>query len=464
MRSTDSWRRVPIEAENVNKTIARSIAADLVYASGRFQHQHVIHVDEVGKVQAVGPGSEADLRLVGCALIPGFVNGHSHAFQRALRGRTAAVSSDRDDNFWTWRQEMYSLVDSLQPESLRTHSLRAFREMAASGFTSVGEFHYLHRDASGKPYDDPNLLARIVIDAARQAGLRITLLNVYYERAGMGDEPLAGPQKRFAAGELDQFCDRTRALQDEYESDTGVSVGLAAHSLRGVKPESLRELVEVADREGWAFHIHLSEQIREVEEAEEIYGKTPVELVHSLDALSANTTGVHCTHISNREIQLLAESGATVCACPTTEADLGDGFLRAGELRTQGVPIALGSDSQARIDPFEEMRSVEYHERLRRQLRNVLAREAEGGSASVAPELLDMATRWGGRSLGLEVGCIEPGAWADLVALDLEHPVLAGWSEETLPAAIALSCDPRAVAATFVGGTQVFGDELSSDR
>ena len=441
-----------------------TVTADLVYLDGRFERGRVLALDASGRITDVASGSDAELNLHGCAIIPGFVNGHSHAFQRALRGRTASRPADRAAHFWTWRDEMYRLVQSLTPDSIYEISLLAFREMAAAGFTTVGEFHYLHRDSTGRPYDDQNLLARRVVDAACEAGLRIVLINVFYERGGMRGEALCPAQRRFSSGIAEEFVARSVDLARAYVEDDRVTVGLAAHSLRAVSPESIRLMLDLIGDELRPFHIHLSEQLIEVEESEAVYGARPVELMHELGALDSRTTGVHCTHITDLEVELLARSGATVCACPTTEADLGDGFLRGEELRGAGVRVSLGSDSQARIDPFEEMRTVEYHERLRHRRRNVLVApslgtggegEVAAENLAVAGELLAMGARSGAESLRVEAGELGPGRWADLVAVDLEHPVLAGWTDDTLGSRLALSADPRVVYATYVAGRLV---------
>ena len=453
----------PAPAPAPSSSAPGSVSAELVYHEGRFHSGLIISLARDGKIASIEPGGEAELHLAGMALLPGFVNAHSHAFQRALRGRTAHRPTTNAHHFWTWREEMYRLVESLTPDTIFEHSLQAFREMASAGFTAVGEFHYVHNGPSGQRYDDDNVLARRVVDAARQAGLRIALLNVFYERGGMSGEPLSPAQQRFASATVEEFLERTVRLARKLEGDESVTVGIAAHSLRAVSPESLRHLLDWSREVPWPFHIHLSEQVIEIEECQRVYGARPVELMAELGALRKTTTGVHCTHISEREIALLAEADALVCACPTTEADLGDGFLLGEELRAAGVRVCLGTDSQVRIDPFEEMRSVEYHERLRHRRRNVLASAAPDAPAdlSVERELLRMGSLWGAESLGLAAGDLAPGRWADMAAVDLSHPILSGWRQDTLAAHLALSADPRIISATFVSGRQIAGKPLS---
>lgn len=434
----------------------RSISADRIYHDGRFRRGLVIELEESGRIAGLRPGDRGELHLRDRALLPGFVNAHSHAFQHALRGRTGP-GAEPDSHFWSWRESMYGLAASLTPAEVYEISLRAYREMAAAGYTTVGEFHYLHHGPDGRRYEDPSALARQVVTAAREAGLRVVLLNVFYERGGLDDEPLAGAQRRFGGEDVEEFLARTRRLTADYAGDELVSVGVAAHSVRAVRPESMQRIFRAAREEHWPFHIHLSEQRKEVEDCEAAHGVRPVELASELGVLGPLTTGVHCTHITDDEIARLADSGAAVCACPTTEADLGDGFLRALELRQAGVPVSLGSDSQARIDPFEEMRAVEYHERLRHERRNVLGVVDGGGGATsgLARQLIRMAAGWGGRSLGLDVGELADGMWADLVEIDLRHAILYGWEAGSLEERVALGGDPRIVAGAHVAGRRI---------
>ncbi|MBX6363624.1 MAG: formimidoylglutamate deiminase [Gemmatimonadetes bacterium] len=392
-------------------------------------------------------------RLPGRALLPGFINAHSHAFQRLIRGRTQWRPADAPDaDFWSWREAMYAAAHALTPEDVFAVSRFCFLEMLRAGITTVGEFHYLHRDRNGSPYDDPNELALRVVAAAREVGLRIVLLDVAYATGGVG-EPLRPEQRRFATPDLDAFLAQVWDLRAAVRDDPLVTVGLAPHSIRAVPREWLRPAARWAADHGLPLHMHVSEQPAEVRASLERYGLAPVELLDAEGVLSAAFTAVHATHISDAEVQLLGETRATVCACPTTERDLGDGFLPGAALRAAGVAIAVGTDSQTAIDPLEEIRLLEYHERLRRQ-RRVLLTEPLGDRLEVAPVLLDAGTVAGAHALGLDAGRLRAGACADLVAIDLEHPALAGWTDESLAATLALCAPADIVRDVWVGGVR----------
>ncbi len=466
------------------------LVPDLLYVHGRFLPGLAVDCDAAtGRIRRVGPtealvsagspetllagGPAAELgpdataaefledrdateRLPGRALLPGFVNAHSHAFQRLIRGRTQWRPADRPEaDFWSWREAMYGAAQILSPDDVFHASRFAFLEMLRAGFTSVGEFHYLHRDPSGEPYAEPNELARRVLDAAGEVGIRIALLQVCYAAGGIG-RPLGEAQRRFATPDLDGFLAGCEALGRAVEDRPLASLGVAPHSVRAVPRDWLAPLHAWAAQRRRPFHIHASEQRAEVEAALEAYGLRPLALLAEEGVLDARTTAVHATHIDEEEIRLLARSGATVCACPTTERDLGDGFLPGASLLAAGVPVALGSDSQTVIDPLEEMRLLEYHERLRAERRVLLAAPAPDhpDRVEVAGTLLRAGTVAGARSLGLEAGEIRDGALADLVAFDLAHPALAGWTEETLAAMIALSAPPAAIRDVWVAGVR----------
>jgi len=485
----------------------RYLVPDLVYVAGRFESGLAVGIDEssgrigwIGRAEEVAPGS-ADAaatglpdpvapaspgastaggeatpfaagvgdsrtggegapvagvveRLPGRALLPGFVNAHSHAFQRVIRGRTQWRSATVPQaDFWSWREAMYAAALGMRPEDVFLVSRFCFLEMLRAGITTVGEFHYLHRDVEGRRYLEPNELAHRVLDAAAEVGIRIALLNVCYATGGIG-RPLASEQRRFATPELDVYLRDTAELQDRYRGDGLVTVGVAPHSVRAVPRDWLRELHDWAASRGMVVHMHVSEQPREVEDCVAAYGLRPVELLDAEGVLDERFTAVHATHLTQEEIALLGDARATVCACPTTERDLGDGFLPGAELLDADVRIALGTDSHTVIDFFEEMRLVEYHERLRRLRRVVLAVPGAGGRLEVAPLLLELGTESGARSLGIDAGAIEPGRLADLIAVDLEHPAVVGWTPESLAAVLTLSAPPDVVADVWVGGVR----------
>jgi formimidoylglutamate deiminase len=389
-----------------------------IFREGRFEPSAQLCVDAQGQVVSAPVEGAAVHDWSSRVLLPGLVNAHSHAFQRVLRGRTELLGKGQGhDDFWSWRDLMYRAANALTPEGLYVASRQAFIEMALAGITTVGEFHYLHHQADGRPYDDVHLLARQVVRAAKDAGLRITLLRVGYARAGF-KLPANPLQKRFIEPDVETWFARGRSLQALYIGDSRVNVGLAPHSVRGVPKEWLTFLGQQSSAP--LTHVHVSEQPKEVEACVAEYGMRPVELLADTGVLHARTTAVHAIHLSEGEVRRLGASGATVCACPSTERNLGDGIVPADALMQAGVPVALGTDSQAHIDLLDEARQLEGHLRLQRGRRVVLAQADEGADA-LGERLLRCATEAGARSLGLSVGRLTPGESADFCTLDLNH-------------------------------------------
>ena len=432
-------------------------AASYVLVDGEFRRDHAISVRN-GEIVDVGPvtvGSTIE-HLGDVALIPGLVNAHSHAFQRAIRGRTEKIDpAHPDDDFWTWRDQMYRVMAQLGPDEIYAVSRWTFLEMLLSGITTVGEFHYVHHQPDGTPYDDPNELAHRVIAAARDVGIRIALLRVAYRRGGHRRD-IAPEQRRFVDDDDETLLARVDALRSGYAEDPLVTFGLAPHSIRAVDRDTLIAASGAARAWDLPLHIHACEQRREIEESIAEYGLRPIEVFEELGMLDDRLTLVHATHLSDAELDLLASRRPTVCACPTTERNLGDGFLPAAELVRRRVPIALGSDSHTNIDLWEDARCVEYHERLRAERRNVLAGAA--GTATTAEVVWPMLAQHGARALRLPVGALEVGRRADFVALDLNHPTLVGADEHSLLADICLSMTPDAVRDVWVDGKPVVCD------
>jgi len=436
---------------------------DLLYRDDAFYPGLALEYDErSGTITRIAHRFEMEVpgavRLPGRALMPGIVNAHSHAFQRLIRGRTQwRPADDSVSDFWTWREAMYHAALTLSADDIYDVSRFCFMEMLRAGITTVGEFHYLHNDESGRPYADRAELARRVIAAASDVGIRICLLNTCYATGGI-NMPLLPEQRRFGTPDVDAYIAMTEALADSVVGDALVTVGVAPHSVRAVPRDWVRQLHAWASTRDMPFHMHVSEQPAEVDASLAAYGVRPVEMLHEDRVLDGRFTAVHATHINDGEVLMLAESGATVCACPATERDLGDGFLRAHDLLAAGGSIALGSDSQTIIDHFEEARLTEYNERLRRLERVILTRGDE--RRDVAPVLLQMMTAAGARSLRLAAGVLEPGALADFIAIDLEHHTLAGADATTLPAMIALSAPADIVSDVWVGGRNVIAHRM----
>jgi formimidoylglutamate deiminase len=402
-------------------------------------------------VDAAGVGERAGVvRLPGRMLVPGLVNGHSHAFQRHLRGRVEVrAEAAPEDDFWSWRESMYEAAEALDPRGMRAVAEECFDAGRRAGYTTVGEFHYVHHRPDGVPYEEPNELALAVVDAARAVGVRIVLLMAAYARGGAGRGPAAG-QRRFCDPTVEAYLGRVERLASAVAGDPLVTVGYAPHSLRAVPREWLVAIAGHAASTGFPLHIHAAEQPREVEESLEEFGLRPIEHLASCGVLGASSTVVHATHVSADELDLLASSGSTVCACPTTEANLGDGFLPAEELWKRGVPVSFGADSNVRLDPFEEARETEGCARRQSGRRNVLVAPGDNGPA---PSLWRCLTDHGARSLGLDQPALRPGAPADLAALDLNHPEIRGVAPEHLAAAVLFSGTGSLVHQTWIAAS-----------
>lgn len=372
--------------------------------------------------------------------LPGLANAHSHAFQRAFRGRTEAGRG----TFWTWRELMYEAASRLDPDSYFALARATFGEMALAGVTGVGEFHYVHHAPDGTPYEDPNAMGAAVIAAAREAGIRITLIDTCYLHGGIG-EAVAEGQERFSDGSVEAWVARVDAL----EPGPAARVGAAIHSVRAVAPEEAAVVATWANERGAPLHAHVSEQPAENVACQTTYGRTPTGLLAEAGALSERFTAIHVTHPTDADRALLGDAGATVCLCPTTERDLADGIGPAAALREAGARLAVGSDSQAVIDLFEEARAIELDERLDR---------LERGNHEAAT-LLDAATAAGHRAIGWpEAGAIERGRLADLVNLSGDGVRLAGIAPETAAASIVFAATAADVTNVIVGGEFVVRD------
>jgi formiminoglutamate deiminase len=405
-----------------------TFSAEYAWVDGTVARDVLIEVS-AGRFAAVSPGASAGdaTRLPGLVL-PGFANAHSHAFHRALRGRTHAGRG----SFWTWRERMYEVAGRLDPDGYYELARAVYGEMALAGITAVGEFHYLHHDPDGSPYADPNAMGEALIEAARDAGIRITLLDTLYLTPTVDGDPLDGVQRRFGDGDLDGWAARV----DRLKPRPYAQIGAAIHSVRAV-PE--RYLSGMTGR--GPLHVHLSEQRAENEQCQSRYGCTPTELLRRNGILRPGTTVVHATHLTDDDVKAL--SGTGVCLCPTTERDLADGIGPARALADAGARLSLGSDSQAVIDPFEEARALEMDERL--------ATERRGHFT--AAELLAAAANHA--ALGWDdAGRIEVGCRADLVAVSLSGVRLAGVEPDGLVYA-ATAAD---VTHVVVDGRHVVSD------
>ncbi|GHC85808.1 formimidoylglutamate deiminase [Nocardiopsis terrae] len=404
----------------------------------------LLTVDARGRLASVAaadtPPADAE-RLTGLTL-PGMANAHSHAFHRALRGRTHTGGG----SFWTWRELMYRVAERLDPDSYHRLARAVFAEMALAGVVCVGEFHYLHHGPGGHRYTDPNAMGHALVAAAADAGVRLTLLDVCYLSGGLGEDgahlPLAGPQLRFGDGTVGAWADRVAAFTPR---GAHARTGAAAHSVRAVPAADLPRVAEFADGRGLPLHVHVSEQPAENAACLAAHGLTPVRVLAEAGALTERTTLVHATHLTDADVDTVREHGSAVCLCPTTERDLADGLPRTGDLvaAPHRVPLSLGTDQHVQSDLFEEARAVELHERLRTHRRGTL------GSGA----LLRAATTAGHAGLGWhDAGALLPGARADLVNVSLDSVRLAGADPERATDAVVFAATAADVRHVMVDG------------
>jgi formimidoylglutamate deiminase len=429
---------------------------DLIYTDGRFVSDCAILCNSSGSIVQIVESDHArdPIRLNNRALLPGLINAHSHAFQRVIRGRTEHRSQHSSDSFWTWREQMYNAANRLEPDELYNVSRMAFLEMALTGITAVGEFHYIHHAPDGSPYSDPNLLAREVIRAARDVGIRIGLLRVAYARAGF--EQQANPlQKRFIEDSPETYINHFEQLLNTPELKDGMAwAGVAPHSVRAVPLDYLKTIVVFANEREVPVHMHVAEQPAEVSACIAEYGRSPVALLETEGLLNSRFTAVHAIHVTPKAIAAMARANAMVCACPTTERNLGDGIVPVDAYFNAGVTVSLGTDSQVQIDLLEDARELEYHLRLQKTERNVL----------VTKDLFECATSGGAKSIGFAGGKLEPGAPADFFTVDLDDPSIAGSSPEDLLANIVFSLSRSAVRDVVVGGKRIVEDGKHRDQ
>ncbi|HEV7139124.1 MAG TPA: formimidoylglutamate deiminase [Steroidobacteraceae bacterium] len=374
----------------------------------------------------VDPGEDDERHAIG---IPGLPNLHSHAFQRAIAGLTER-RGPAEDSFWTWRELMYHFVERIDPDQLEAITALAFAEMLEAGFTRVGEFHYLHQDKSGVPFADPGELAGRVAAAAAQTGIALTLLPAFYAHGGFGAAEPGARQRRFVT-DLERFARIVESSRKSAASLMGGTVGVAPHSLRAVTPEELPQVVALAA--GGPIHIHVAEQVREVEECVAWCGQRPIERLFEATQVDARWCLVHATHATTQELERIAATGAVVGLCPMTEASLGDGVFPAVEYRARSGRFGIGTDSNVLLDAGAELRVLEYSQRLTRRARNVLAGDS---GRSTGRSLFDAALEGGARAVGgsgagAGIGLV-PEAPLDLVSLNADHPALIERREDEI--------------------------------
>jgi formimidoylglutamate deiminase len=414
-----------------------------------FTDDVVIEVDSHGWITSVDTGLAGDAAPLRGIAVPGMPNLHCHAFQRAMAGLTERAGPVGDD-FWSWRETMYRFLARLGPDDVEVIAAQLYVELLKQGYTAVSEFHYLHRDPQGRAYADRAELAHRIIAAARTSGIGLTLLPVLYQASGFGGAPPTEGQRRFVLG-TEAFLDLVGGLFVGYGRDPQIRIGIAPHSLRAVSLEALRQVVAAISSldPTVPIHVHVAEQAKEVDDCLAWSGRRPVEMLLERAPVDARWCLVHCTQSTPAELRGLAESGAVVGLCPTTEANLGDGIFPLLAYVAAGGHFGIGTDSNVSTSPVEELRWLEYAQRLTTRRRHVS--EPRPGAATGA-SLYRRALGGGAQAAGRPIGVIAPGRRADIVVLDPEHPVLCGRSEDELLDSWVFAAGGNPVRHVMVGG------------
>lgn len=408
---------------------------------------------ENGRIKAITTSSTHAAGTLHYPLIlPGLCDVHSHAFQRAMAGLTERTGGKADDNFWSWREVMYDFLGRFTPEDVERIARDLYMELLAHGYTSVGEFHYLHNNIDGSHYTNPSEMADAIVRAAASSGIHLTLLPVMYETSNFGGKPANAGQKRFTHAP-DAFLKLMEKLAKQYGKSDAVRLGIAPHSLRAVPPQSLAMILDALPSLGLAgcpVHIHAAEQIKEVEDCLAWSGKRPVEWLLANHDINERWCFIHATHMNVAETKALAKSGAVAGLCPTTEANLGDGIFPAETYIKSGGRFAVGSDSNVCVSPFEELKTMEYAQRLSQRRRAILFE----ASPSVGRSLFEKAASGGAQALGVKSGVIAEGMRADLIAPDMSHSLLAGKTGDAVLDTLMFGLHPR-MTDVFVAGRHV---------
>ncbi|MGE0846520.1 MAG: formimidoylglutamate deiminase [Flavobacteriaceae bacterium] len=426
----------------------RILRAEHALTAQGWRRDVAVSIGEDGRIAGISDDAAAGATRVG-VLLPAPVNLHSHAFQRAMAGLTERRGEDPSDNFWTWRKLMFRFLDQLSPDDVEAIAAFVQMEMLEAGYSTVAEFHYLHHQPGGAPYDDLAELARRICAAARETGIGLTLLPVLYQQGGCDGRPLTAGQIRFG-NDPERFARLYRLCEQEVGGlAPDCTIGVAPHSLRAISREGLDAAVALAP--GKPLHMHVAEQVAEVEEVEAAWGRRPVEWLFDNYGVDRRWCFIHATQMQPHETEMLAASGAVAGLCPITESSLGDGIFDARRYLAHRGHFGIGSDSNIRISLAEELRTLEYSQRLRDRARAVLATPEK----STGRVMLDGVTAGGARAGGRDSGTIEPGKWADLVALDADALDLAGRDGDTLIDSFIFAGDSSMVRDVWAAGRHV---------
>jgi formimidoylglutamate deiminase len=423
--------------------------AETLLVGNQWQQNKTLIIDDLGIISAIEDGKAEQAQVITGAVIPGMVNCHSHAFQRAFAG-FSEYRANQADSFWSWRDIMYRFVAQMTPKDVHKVAQYLYLEMLQAGYTSVAEFHYLHHQTSGQQYNDSAEMSHQVINAALNTGIAITHLPVLYTYAGFGHKSPSQAQARFIH-QTDDYCQLLEKLNQHYQNTKNFALGIAPHSLRAVSHEQLNQIVPfIRQIEPKApIHIHIAEQTQEVEDCLSFYQQRPVEWLINNYSLDPHWCLIHATHLTSTEVSELAQSAGVAGICPTTEANLGDGIFPTAEFLQQGGAIALGSDSHIAVNLADEIRSLEYAQRLTKHQRAVLVSD---DCTSVGQNIYAHAAKHGASVINQNVGEIAIGKRADLLVLDTQHPTLYGKKGSTILDAAIFACDRLPIKDVMVAG------------
>ena len=433
--------------------MTRTIWAESALLAGGWANSVEISINAAGDITDIATDQDYSDGDRATTLLPAIPNVHSHAHQRAMSGlgeRAGLVGDATQDSFWTWRQIMYHYLERIQPEHLQAIAAQLYLEMLKHGYSCVGEFQYLHHDLDGRPYSNPAEMSLRCLAAAREVGIGFTALPVLYRYGGFGAAKPIDGQRRFL-NDSDEFIEIVTALQSEAGTDPNISVGIAPHSLRAVSDELLKLVIDGLDDLA-AIHIHIAEQIQEVNDCLTWSDRRPVEWLLDHFEVDQHWCLIHATHMTSSETEALAKSGCIAGLCPTTEANLGDGLFNAIEYLAADGRWAIGSDSHISIDPVEELRWLEYGMRLKTQARNVLVNDQQRHTGR---NLFDGAVQGGAQACGRQIGSIEAGNRADFIVLDVDHPRLYKRHEDDLLDSWIFSGNENLVRDVYVGGNKI---------
>ncbi|MGX5202059.1 formimidoylglutamate deiminase [Aliikangiella sp. IMCC44632] len=426
--------------------------AESILIGNQWMHNQTLYIGDCGTIQNIQPGRSENAVDAGGVVIPGMVNCHSHAFQRAFAG-FSEYRANQQDSFWSWRDIMYRFVAKMTPQDAHLVATFLYLEMLKAGYTSLVEFHYLHHQPTGKFYPDPAEMSHQVIQAAKQAGIAITHCPVLYRYAGFGEQAPLQAQQRFVH-QTDDYLDLVDTLHASYQSETNIKIGIAPHSLRAVSQQQLKEIIpHIKKLDAKApVHIHIAEQTQEVDDCIKYYHQRPVEWLLENFNVDDSWCLIHATHLTATEIEAIVGAQAVVGICPTTEANLGDGIFPTQEFLSQDGRIAIGSDSHIAVNVAEELRTLEYAQRLTLQQRAVLT---SADCNSVGQNLYTKAAVNGASTLNQNVGALAVGKRADLIVLDQDHPSLVGKKQSFILDAAIFACSQLPVKHVMVAGQWV---------